>query len=62
MRGRPPVAPELAIIAQGDEVLDWREMVGRYPQAKQVVLEGGEHALVSYGDYLPLVAAFLDLG
>ena len=50
-----------ALIAEGDEVLDWREMVGRYPQAKQVVLEGGDHALGNYGDYLPLVSQFLRL-
>lgn len=56
-----PAAPELAIIAQGDEVLDWREMVARYPHAQQVVQEGGEHALANFGDYLPRVAAFLAL-
>lgn len=61
MRARPAAAPELAIIAKGDEVLDWREMAGRYPQAQQVVLDGGEHALGNYGEYLPLVAEFLDL-
>ncbi|MGQ0728773.1 YqiA/YcfP family alpha/beta fold hydrolase [Acidovorax sp.] len=61
MRGRSPAAPELAIVAKGDEVLDWREMVGRYPQAKQVVLEGGDHALGNYADYLPLVSQFLQL-
>ena len=58
---RPPAAPELAIIAQGDEVLDWREMVARYPQARQIVLEGGEHALLNFQDYLPAVAEFLAL-
>ena len=58
---RPPAAPELAIIAQGDEVLDWREMVARYPQARQIVLEGGEHALLNFQEYLPAVAEFLAL-
>ena len=61
MRARPAAARELALIAKGDEVLDWREMVGRYPQAEQVVLEGGDHALGDYGDYLPLVSQFLQL-
>lgn len=61
MQGRSPAAPELAIVAKGDEVLDWREMVVRYPQAKQVVLEGGDHALGNYADYLPLVSQFLRL-
>ncbi|MBT9514937.1 MAG: esterase [Acidovorax sp.] len=61
MRGRPPAAPELAIIAKGDEVLDWREMAGRYPEARQIVQEGGEHALGNFADYLPQVVAFLHL-
>jgi len=61
MRGRPPAGPELAIIAKGDEVLDWREMAGRYPQARQIVQEGGDHALGNFADYLPQVVEFLDL-
>lgn len=32
LRGQPARAPELAIIAKGDEVLDWREMTARYPR------------------------------
>ena len=59
--GQPPAAPEMAIIAKGDEVLDWREMVARYPQARLVVQEGGEHALASFSDYLPQVTEFLAL-
>ena len=59
--GHAPAAPELAIIAQGDEVLDWREMAGRYPQARQIVQEGGNHALDNFGDYLACVVAFLRL-
>ena len=61
MRGRPPAGPELAIIAKGDEVLDWREMAGRYPQARQIVQEGGDHALGKFAEYLPLVDQFLGL-
>lgn len=59
--GQAPAAPEMAIIAKGDEVLDWREMVARYPHAQQVVQEGGEHALANFSAYLPRVAAFLAL-
>ena len=59
--GQPPAAPEMAIIAKGDEVLDWREMVARYPQARLVVQEGGEHALANFSDYLPQVTEFLAL-
>ena len=60
-RDCPPAGPELVIIAQGDEVLDWREMAGRYPQARQIVQEGGNHALDNFGDYLACVVAFLRL-
>ncbi len=58
---QPPAAPELVILAKGDEVLDWREMAGRYPQARQRVQEGGDHALSNFSEYLPMVAEFLDL-
>lgn len=61
MRGRSPAGPELAIIAKGDEVLDWREMTGRYPHAEQIVDEGGEHALLCYPAHLPRIAEFLAL-
>lgn len=60
-RGCPPAAPEMVIIAKGDEVLDWREMSARYPQARQVVQEGGSHALANFEDYIPEVARFLAL-
>ena len=48
-------------VAQGDEVLDWREMAARYPQARQLVQEGGEHALLNFADYLPTITDFLKL-
>ena len=51
----------LAIIAKGDEVLDWREMVGRYPQAQLRLLEGGDHALSDFAQHLPALAQFLNL-
>ena len=56
-----PVGRELAIIAKGDEVLDWQEMVARYPAARQTLLEGGDHALSDFEDHLPAVAQFLQL-
>ena len=57
-RGLPPGGPELLIAAQGDEVLDWREMVARYPHATQRVLPGGEHALNDYPAHLDEVMRF----
>jgi predicted esterase YcpF (UPF0227 family) len=50
-----------ALIAQGDEVLDWREMTARYPGSRQVVIEGGDHAISDFQTYLPQVLEFLDL-
>lgn len=57
---QPLSAPQWALIAQGDEVLDWREMVARYPLARQTVLAGSDHALSdSFELYLPALAQFL---
>jgi predicted esterase YcpF (UPF0227 family) len=50
-----------ALIAKGDEVLDWREMRARYPGSHQVVMEGGDHAISNFETYLPQVLDFLDL-
>ena len=50
-----------ALIAQGDEVLDWREMTARYPGSPQKVLPGGDHALSDFATHLPEVLAFLNL-
>ena len=61
VRHLPPAAPEMAIIAKGDEVLDWQEMVARYPAAQQTLLEGGDHALSDFENHLPAVAQFLQL-
>jgi predicted esterase YcpF (UPF0227 family) len=50
-----------AVIAKGDEVLDWREMTGRYPGVRIKLLEGSDHALSDFGDHIDEVFAFLDL-
>lgn len=51
-----------AVIAKGDEVLDWREMHARYAGARIKLLEGGEHALEDYEHrHLPDVVGFLGL-
>ena len=51
----------LAIIAKGDEVLDWREMAARYAGASVRLLDGGDHALSDFDAHLPLILDFLDL-
>jgi len=59
-----PIAhPEnyFAVIAKGDEVLDWREMTGRYPGARIKLLEGADHALSDFDRHIGEVFDFLDL-
>ncbi|MDR2297951.1 MAG: esterase [Comamonas sp.] len=54
-------APEMVLIAEGDEVLDWREMSERYPHALQLVQENGDHALSNFPEYLERIDEFLAL-
>jgi len=51
----------LAVIAKGDEVLDWREMTRRYSGAKVKLLEDSDHALSDFDRHIDEVFAFLDL-
>ncbi len=48
-----------AVIAKGDELLDWREMNARYAGARVRLLEGGDHALSDYEHHMPFVLTFL---
>ena len=51
-----------AIIAKGDEVLDWREMVAFLPAGAQIeLIEGGDHAIGDFESRLPRVMRFLGL-
>jgi predicted esterase YcpF (UPF0227 family) len=50
-----------AVIAKGDEVLDWREMTGRYPGARIKLLEASDHALSDFDSHIDEVFDFLDL-
>ena len=49
----------LAVIAKGDEVLDWREMTSHYAGATIRLLPGGDHALSDYDQHLDAVLDFL---
>ena len=51
----------LAVIAKGDELLDWREMAARYAGARLRLLEGSDHGLSDFADHLPEVLDFLQL-
>ncbi len=58
---RPDPALGYALIAKGDEVLDWREMTARHAGCQIRLLEGGDHAISDFADYLPEVLRFLAL-
>jgi len=47
------------IAAKGDELLDWKEMVDFYSGAQQLVLEGSDHGISEYSEYLPQVMRFI---
>lgn len=54
-------ARTLAVIAKGDEVLDWREMLARHQTGQVRLLEGSDHALSDFDDDLPEILEFLHL-
>ncbi|GAC1602373.1 MAG: alpha/beta fold hydrolase [Ramlibacter sp.] len=54
-------ANHFAVIAKGDEVLDWREMTARYAGARIKLLEGSDHALTDFDRHIDEVFAFLNL-
>ena len=53
--------PELALISQQDEVLDWREMQARYPKAQRILLPDGDHAISDFALRVDTVLGFLEL-
>lgn len=63
-RAMPPQLTEpqryLALIARGDEVLDWREMTARCAGARIELLQAGDHALSNFEELLPHVIDFLN--
>jgi uncharacterized protein len=46
------------IAATGDEVLDYRTMLDHYPHVRTTLIEGGDHAISDFPDYLDQVLAF----
>ena len=51
----------LAVMAEDDEVLDWREMQARYTGCQQLRVPGANHALSNFDTLLPAVLAHLGL-
>ena len=56
-----PAPQTLAVIAKGDEVLDWREMLARHGGGQFRLIEGSDHALSDFDLYLPEIWEFLHL-
>ena len=50
-----------AVVAKGDEVLDWREMQAHYAGAHIKLLPASDHALSDYDQHLDEVLGFLQL-
>lgn len=48
------------IAATGDEVLDWREMQHHYAQSRQKIIQGSDHSVSEFAQYLEEVVAFCD--
>jgi predicted esterase YcpF (UPF0227 family) len=67
LRAMTPPAPLmrprdiLAIIAKGDEVLDWREMTGRYAQGPIKLIAGSDHGLADFASHVPDLLRHLGL-
>ena len=59
----PLAHPEriLAIIAKGDEVLDWREMVARYAHGPMKLIAGSDHGLADFAVHVPMLLEHLEL-
>lgn len=58
-----PATPErlFALIAQGDELLDWREMQAFAAGGTVRLLEGSDHAITDFDEHLGAVLDFLRL-
>jgi predicted esterase YcpF (UPF0227 family) len=57
-----PDPPQLLnVVATGDEVLNWQEMVARYPFAQLHLIEGSDHGISDFEQHFPVVKAYLGL-
>jgi predicted esterase YcpF (UPF0227 family) len=48
----------MVLAATGDELLDWREMVGAFPGARHKVIQGSDHGMADFADHMDEVLAF----
>ncbi len=50
----------LLLAATGDEVLDWQQMTAHYPAARQIIIDGSDHGMADFVDYLDQIMLFCD--
>jgi predicted esterase YcpF (UPF0227 family) len=48
----------LLVVTTGDEVLDYRMAVAKYAGCEQIVIEGGDHGMSSFADYVDAVLSY----
>jgi len=46
------------LAATGDEILDWREMRDHYPGATQRIIQGSDHSISDFAQWMPEVLRF----
>ncbi len=49
------------MVQMGDEVLDYRQAVEKYPQSQLIVQKGGDHSFVNFEQMLPDIVKFFQL-
>lgn len=52
----------LVVAATGDELLDWRQMVGFSPASPSIVINGSDHGISDFHAHLDAVLAFCGIG
>lgn len=48
------------MVQTGDETLDYRDAVERYPKSPALIEQGGDHSFINYADHLPNIIKFLE--
>jgi predicted esterase YcpF (UPF0227 family) len=46
------------VAATGDEVLDWKQMVQHYPGARHKIIQGSDHGLSDFKNYMDEIIEF----
>jgi hypothetical protein len=60
----PVTRPEryFLLAATGDRIIDWRAMAAKYGSCRQRIIEGSDHELSDFAQYLGEVLAFCGIG